>query len=94
VLGFDLGTSQVKALLGAPDGTTAGRAALIAAAAAGPVPDASTTARSDENAEAIMPTSQLAESADRRFLGAPGTNVSLAVVSERRLWSAMSRQDR
>ena len=51
---------------------TARGAALIAAAATGLVPDASTTARSDQNPEAIMPTSQLAESAYRRFLGAPG----------------------
>ena len=47
---------------------TARGAALIAAAATGLVPDASTTARSDQNPEAIMPTSQLAESAYRRFL--------------------------
>jgi xylulokinase len=51
---------------------TARGAALIAAAATGLVPDASTTARSDQNPEAIMPTSQLAESAYRRFLSAPG----------------------
>jgi xylulokinase len=51
---------------------TARGVALIAAAATGLVPDVSTTARSDENPEAIMPTSQLAESAYRRFLSAPG----------------------
>jgi xylulokinase len=51
---------------------TARGVALIAAAATGLVPDASSMARSDENPEAIMPTSQLAESAYRRFLSAPG----------------------
>jgi xylulokinase len=49
---------------------TARGAALIAAAATGLVPDASTTARSDQNPEAVMPTSQLAESAHRRFTSA------------------------
>ncbi len=48
---------------------TARGAALIAAAATGLVPDAGTTARSDHDLEAIVPTSQLAESAHRRFLG-------------------------
>ena len=47
---------------------TARGAALIAAAATGLAPDASTTARSDQNPEAIVPTSQLPESAYRRFL--------------------------
>jgi len=47
---------------------TARGAALIAAAATGLVPDASTTARSDQNPEAIVPTGQLPESAYRRFL--------------------------
>jgi xylulokinase len=51
---------------------TARGAALMAAAATGLEPDAGTTARSDQNPEAIMPASQLAESAYRRFLGAPG----------------------
>jgi xylulokinase len=47
---------------------TARGAALLAAAATGLVPDASTPARSDQNPEAIVPTSQLAESAYRRFV--------------------------
>jgi xylulokinase len=46
---------------------TARGAALIAAAAAGLAPDASTTARSDQNPEAVVSASQLAEQAYRRF---------------------------
>jgi xylulokinase len=48
---------------------TARGAALLAAAATGLVADASTAARSDQNAEVIMPASHLAEQAYRRFAG-------------------------
>ncbi len=48
---------------------TARGAALLAAAATGLVPDPSTTARSGQNTEAILPSSQLAaERAYRRFV--------------------------
>jgi xylulokinase len=46
---------------------TARGAALIAAVATGLGPDADTTGRSDRNAEAVVPASQLAEQAYRRF---------------------------
>jgi len=49
---------------------TARGAALLAAAATGFVPDASTAARSDQNSEAVVPASQLAEQAYRRFVSA------------------------
>jgi xylulokinase len=51
---------------------TARGAALIAAAATGLVPDAGTTARSGQNPEVIVPVSQLAESAYRRFRSVAG----------------------
>jgi xylulokinase len=58
-----------------PAGTgwlTARGASLLAAAATGLVPDASTTARSDRNTEAVMPASPRAERAYRRFASASG----------------------
>jgi hypothetical protein len=47
---------------------TARGAALLAAAAAGLVPEASATVRSDQNAEAVVGASPLAEAAYRRFV--------------------------
>ena len=49
---------------------TARGAALLAAAATGLVPDASTVARSARNTEAVVPASPLAEQAYRRFASA------------------------
>ena len=49
---------------------TARGAALLAAAATGLVPDASTVVRSDRNTEAVVPASPLAEQAYRRFASA------------------------
>jgi xylulokinase len=49
---------------------TARGAALLAAAATGLVPDASTMDRSAQNTEAVMPASDLAEQAYRRFASA------------------------
>jgi xylulokinase len=49
---------------------TARGAALLAAAAAGLVPDASTAVRSDRNTEAVLPASHLAAQAYRRFASA------------------------
>jgi xylulokinase len=51
---------------------TARGAALLAAAATGLVPDASTAVRSDQNAEVVVPASPLAERSYRRFLGVSG----------------------
>ena len=49
---------------------TARGAALLAAAATGLVPDASTVVRSDRNTEAVVPASQLAEQSYHRFASA------------------------
>jgi xylulokinase len=68
-----LADALVVPLYPAGDGwLTARGAALIAATATGLVPDASTTARSDQNPEVIVPASQLAESAYRRFRSVAG----------------------
>jgi hypothetical protein len=65
---------------------TARGAALLAAAATGLVPDASTVVRSDQNAEAILPASHLAEPGYRRYQPRPTKTadhpVSCFVVSE------------
>jgi len=76
-----------------PGGTgwlTARGAAQLAAAATGLVPDASTTARSDQKNEAIVPASHLAEPSYRRFRSA----ASSASHSTVRTSSPLSRQIR